>query len=86
MGSPQNFGFFENMENLLGLELSIFFFIKTAIILFLLLYIVFAGVVIRQVRVMTETLQVGFEKPIKALAFFHFLFSLLVLVLAVLVL
>jgi hypothetical protein len=74
------------MENLLGLELSLLFFVKIAILFFLLLYIVFAGVVIRQVRVMAETLQVGFEKPIKAIAFFHFLFSLLVFVIALFVL
>ena len=74
------------MENLLGLELSLLFFVKIAIMLFLLLYIVFAGVVIRQVRVMTETLEVGFEKPIKAIALFHFLFSLLVFMIAIFVL
>lgn len=49
--------------------------IKGAILLFLAIYIVFASIVIRQVRVMTDTLQVGFEKPIKTLVFVHFAFA-----------
>jgi len=50
------------------------------------LYIVFAGVVTRQVRVMTETINVGFEKPIQLFAFFHFIFAVVVFVLALILL
>ena len=70
------------MEGVGILEGPLLLAVKIGVIIFLLLYIVFAGVVIRQVRVMTETLSLGFERPIKLLAFFHFIFSLVVLVLA----
>jgi len=74
------------MENFVNLENSLLLVVKIGVIFFLLLYIVFAGVVIRQVRVMTETLSVGFEKPVKFIAFIHFIFSLVVFVLALFIL
>jgi len=48
----------------------------------LLIYLVFALVVIRQTNQMTQTLEVGFESPIKALAWLHLLFALSTFVLA----
>ena len=39
-------------------------------------YVVFAGVVVRQVKLMTDTLEVGFEMPIR-------LFSLILLVVSI---
>lgn len=65
---------------------SILLIIKGVVLLFLFLYIVFASVVIRQVRVMTETLQVGFERPLKLLALTHFLFALFVFILSIIIL
>lgn len=67
------------MEALGNFQEPLLLIIKIGIILFLLLYVIFAGVVIRQVRVMTETINVGFDKPLKLVAFFHFIFSLVVL-------
>jgi hypothetical protein len=50
------------------------------------LYIVFAFVMHRQVNMMTATLDLNFEKPIKALAYIHLLFSIAVFILAILIL
>ncbi|KKT32575.1 MAG: hypothetical protein UW21_C0021G0005 [Candidatus Woesebacteria bacterium GW2011_GWB1_44_11b] len=52
----------------------------------LALYIIFALVVVRQIQLMTETLEVGFEMPIKLLGFFHLLFAVGIFVLALIVL
>ena len=63
-------------------EHALLLLIKTGVILFLILYLVFAGVVIKQVRMMTDTLEVGFENPIKFIVLLHFIFALTTLVLA----
>ncbi len=68
------------MNFLTSFEFSALYLIKIATIVFLLLYLIFALLVIKQVKVMTETLQVGFENQIKALVFFHFLFAVLLLI------
>jgi len=60
--------------------------IKIALWLFLILYILFAGIVIKQVRVMTETLQVGLEKSIRTLAVIHFIVSVFVFILSLIIL
>ena len=60
--------------------------VKVAIWLFLILYILFATVVIRQVRVMIETLKVGLDKPLKGIALFHLIFSVTVFVLSLIIL
>lgn len=59
---------------------------KAAILLFLILYMIFATVVVRQVKLMTETLEVGFEKPIRTLALGHLIFSVLVFILSIFIL
>lgn len=48
----------------------------------LVIYIVFALVIVRQVGLMTKTLSVGFELPIKFLAFTHLIASIALFVLA----
>lgn len=58
------------------------FLVKVGIILFLFVYVIFAGVVIKQVRMMTDTLDVGFETSIKFIVLMHFIFSIFVLILA----
>lgn len=45
-------------------------------------YVVFATVVVRQVYLMTQTLRVGFETPIKIIAWAHLFFALIVLLLS----
>ena len=45
-------------------------------------YVVFATVVVRQVYLMTQTLRVGFETPIRMIAWAHLFFALIVLLLS----
>lgn len=50
------------------------------------LYSLFAGIVVRQVMLMTDTLEVGFEAPIRVVAFLHLFFALGTLLFALLIL
>ena len=68
------------------LSLSIWPVIKIFIIILLSLYIVFAFVMVRQVQLMTDTLEVGFEKQLRFLSFVHFLFAIAVLVFSIFIL
>jgi hypothetical protein len=74
------------MDIITDIESSVLVLIKIATMLFLLFYIVFAGVVVKQARVMTETIQVGFEGQIKALVLVHFIFALVIFLSAIIVL
>lgn len=65
---------------------SFLLLLKLAVLIFLAIYIIFASVVVRQVRVMTETLEVGFEKAIKTVAFIHFVFAVGLFLLSIFVL
>lgn len=60
--------------------------LRIGILLFLVIYVVFAATIVKQVRIMVDTLSTGFETQIKALVFLHFLFALLVLSLAFIIL
>ena len=46
------------------------------------LYIVFAAVVVKQVQIMTGTVKVGLETPIKIISYLHFAFAILVFLFA----
>jgi len=74
------------MNILTNIEFSALILIKIAVLVFLILYLIFSGIVVKQVRVMIETLQVGFETPIKTLALIHFIFALITLFLAIIAL
>lgn len=50
------------------------------------IYVIFALVVVRQVQLMTDTVEVGFEKPIKFLSLAHLVFAIFVLLYALRVL
>jgi hypothetical protein len=60
--------------------------IKILSLVVLGIYIVFAFVITRQVKVMTETLTLGFEPVVKFLSFFHLLFAILVFFIGITVL
>lgn len=66
--------------------LSVWFFIKIAALILLALYLVFALVVVRQTILMTDTLKLGFETPIKILAYAHLIFAIFVFLTALIVL
>lgn len=74
------------MDLFTNIEFSVLFLIKIVVLVSLFLYIIFAAVVIKQVRIMTETIEVGFETPIKTLSYLHFLASLFSFVFAILIL
>ena len=66
-------------------ENFIFLLIKVGLIIFLFLYLIFAAVVIRQVKMMTETLEVGFETQIKFIVLLHFVIALVVFLMSIFV-
>lgn len=68
------------------LGISIWFVAKIFAIFGLFIYLVFALVVVRQVKLMTDTLEVGFEFPIRILAYAHLIFAFLVLLAAFVIL
>lgn len=65
---------------------TILFVIKIGIYLFLVIYVVFAATIIKQVRIMVDTLSTGFETQLKLVVLLHFIFALLVLILAFIIL
>lgn len=60
--------------------------VKLGFVTFLFLYVIFSLIVIKQARVMSETLEVGFEKQIKLLVLFNFAVSVTIFILAILIL
>jgi hypothetical protein len=58
--------------------------IKIAAVVGLSIYSIFAFIIIKQVNLMTQTLEVDLEKAIKGVAVAHFIFSICVLVYALL--
>lgn len=69
----------------IDLQNGILLIIKIFALFGMSVYSIFALVVVKQVNHMTDTLEVGFETPLRIIAFAHFLLALGVLV-AVLVL
>ncbi|MEJ2441782.1 MAG: hypothetical protein P8Y06_02590, partial [Patescibacteria group bacterium] len=61
---------------------SVWLIIKVLVLLGLAIYAIFALVVLRQIQLMTDTLEVGFETPVRLLGVVHLAFSLLIFVLA----
>lgn len=68
------------------LGISIWVIAKILFLIAIVVYIIFALVVVRQVNLMVDTLEVGFETPIRLFAWGHLLFSIGVLILALLIL
>jgi len=67
-------------------NISVWLIAKIMVLFALILYIVFAFVIVKQSRIMTETLELGFENVIKTIAFAHMLFSIGTFVLALIIL
>jgi hypothetical protein len=65
---------------------TFFTVIKFGLLAFLFLYIVFAGIVIKQVSVMTRTVKMGFEGFVKIVAVIHFIFAVAVFVFSLMML
>ncbi len=66
--------------------LSLWFFAKVAVLFGLLIYIIFTVVVIKQVNLMTATLELGHEREVKIISVLHLVFAVLVFLLALVIL
>lgn len=60
--------------------------IKALALVMLGMYLIFAFVITRQVKLMTTTLHLGFDAPAKFLAYFHLAFAVLVFLAALIIL
>jgi len=66
--------------------IQVWLIIKVAILILLGMYLFFSWVVIRQVRLMTDTMQLGFEGFVKTLSYVHFVFAAFVFLTALIIL
>lgn len=66
--------------------LSLWFVVKVMVLIILLMYIVFAFVIVKQVSLMQTTLDIGLKTPLKLIANLHLLLALGIFVLAFLLL
>lgn len=66
--------------------ISIWFAVKIAALVLLGMYFIFSLVVVRQIKLMTSTLSLGFEGPIIFLGYVHLAFSILVFLAALIIL
>jgi len=61
--------------------------IAKAFVLFgMAMYVIFGFVMVRQVKLMTDTLQLGFESMIKIFSYAHLLFTIAVFIFALIIL
>lgn len=65
---------------------SVWLIAKVLVLIALAIYGIFAFVVLRQIQLMTDTLEVGFEAPIRMLGISHLALSLVIFVLALVIL
>lgn len=61
--------------DVLGLGTGVDFFFKAVVSVAFIFYIIFAVVIVRQVKMMTDTLEVGLETTLRLVAILHLLFS-----------
>ncbi len=74
------------MEAIPLLGISVWLAIKIFVLLFLGMYIIFALVVIRQIALMSGTLDMGLNLPIRFIGWGHFLFAVGIFVIALIIL
>jgi len=72
--------------NILTTVFNTWVLIKVLALVLLGMYLVFAFVVTRQVKLMTSTLHLGFEVPAKTLSYFHLAFAAFVFLAALVIL
>lgn len=75
----------ESISTIAG-GISVWLILKIVAIVLLSMYLIFALVVVRQVKMMTSTLQLGYEGLAKMFGFAHLLFAVLVLLFAIIIL
>jgi hypothetical protein len=69
-----------------AIGISIWLIVKIAALILMGLYLVFSLVVVRQIKLMTSTLTLGFEVPIIMLGYTHLAFAILVFLSALFIL
>ncbi len=74
------------MENINLINFSFWIIIKILFLIALGLYIIFSFVITRQVKIMTDTLVLGFEGMAKLLALLNLVFAIIVFIAALTVL
>lgn len=67
-------------------DISIWQIIKWFVVFAEVLYLVFAFVIVKQVKVMLDTLDIGFSFPVRLISYSHFLFALGIIILSVIIL
>ena len=68
------------------INFDIWFIAKIMVMFLLLLYLVFSYVIVKQTKIMTETLELGFEKVIKMISLIHFVLAIGTFFLALIIL
>lgn len=66
--------------------ISVWLAVKVAALILLGMYLVFSLVIVRQIKLMTSTLSLGFEAPITMLGYIHLAFAVLVFLAALIIL
>lgn len=74
------------MEAIPLLGISLLFIVKILVMIALGIYLVFALIVVRQISLMTTTLEVGFELPLKLLGYVHLALAVIVLLISLFIL
>ena len=74
------------MDVLIADNNAVWFIVKLAVLFALVIYIVFAFVIMKQVKLMTDTLELGQENLIRALSYAHLMFSIGVFLFALVIL
>ena len=74
------------MEAIFTTDFNFWIIIKSLVLVLLGMYLIFGLVVVKQVQMMTHTLQLGFEKLVKTLAYIHLVFAILVFLAAIIIL
>lgn len=74
------------IETIPQIDIQVVTIIKFMSIILLGMYLVFSLVLVRQVKLMTDTLQLGFEGTVRALAWAHLAFAILVFLSAIIIL
>ena len=68
------------------LGLPIWFFVKIFYLLAFSVYVTFAGILVRQVYLMTQTIEFAIETLLRTFAWAHFMFAIALLLIALLAL
>jgi hypothetical protein len=74
------------MEILPIVGFSIWLVVKIFVVVALGIYLIFALVVVRQVRLMIDTVKIGFEMALTVMAYSHLILAVLILILAIAIL